>query len=135
MGNTLTAVSVRCIWGQGSSKFRICSYMLLYMSEYPISVCNAQLQIVITICEVLNRSPLLHQATFKPCCCRELARESERLRVRAHWRVRTEDCFAPEQFLQHYFVWKDSVISTQSNEIKSSVSHFILRYPALRNKY
>lgn len=34
-----------------------------------------------------------------------------------------------------YSVWKDSVISTQSNEIKSSVSHFILRYPALLNKY
>lgn len=27
--------------------------------------------------------------------------------------------------------WKDSVISTQSEEIKSSVSHFIWRYPAL----
>lgn len=70
--------------------------MLLYVSEDPISGCNPH---EVAICELLNRSPLPYQAAFKSACCRELTLVRDRLRVRACWRIGTEDCFAPEQLL------------------------------------
>lgn len=72
--DTFTAVYARCIWAWASSKGTICGYMLLYMTAYPISGCNPH---EVTICELLNRSPLPYQATFKSGCCRETGQGCE----------------------------------------------------------